>query len=80
MNNEALLRSKVWEILNTIQANQLYVHSSVMKFKINTEGMDKENVQYIVVADHAAGTKKMNTGRLFTTCGASTRNSHNYNS
>ncbi|MHA1454307.1 MAG: AAA family ATPase [Promethearchaeota archaeon] len=44
MNNEALLRSKVWEILNTIQANQLYVHSSVMKFKINTEGMDEENV------------------------------------
>jgi MoxR-like ATPase len=44
MNNEALLRSMVWEILNTIQANQLYVHSSVMKFKINTEGMDKDNV------------------------------------
>ncbi len=44
MNNEVLLRSKVWEILNTIQANQLYVHSSVMKFKINAEGMDSENV------------------------------------
>lgn len=47
MNNEALLRSKVWEILNTIQANQLYVHSSVMKFKINTEGMDEGGVDIL---------------------------------
>ncbi len=42
MNNEAILRAKVWEILNTIQANQLYVHSSVLNFKINTSGMDAE--------------------------------------
>ena len=44
MNNEAILRAKVWEILNTIQANQLYVHSSVMEFKVNTTGMNTENI------------------------------------
>ncbi|MHA1449015.1 MAG: carbon-nitrogen hydrolase family protein, partial [Candidatus Hodarchaeales archaeon] len=31
----------------------------------------KENVQYLVVADHAAGTRRIEAGRKFTTCGAS---------
>lgn len=44
MSNEIIFRSKVWEILNTIQANQLFVHSSVMKFKINTMGMDENTI------------------------------------
>ncbi|MBN2155853.1 MAG: MoxR family ATPase [Candidatus Lokiarchaeota archaeon] len=50
-NNENILRSKVWEILNTIQANQLYVHSSVMKFKINTQGMNVESIPILFQND-----------------------------
>lgn len=33
------LREKVWEILNTIQANQLFVHSAFMEVPINIEEM-----------------------------------------
>lgn len=35
------LREKVWEILNTIQANQLFVHSSYMEVPINIEEMQE---------------------------------------
>jgi len=47
MNNEEILRLKVWEILNTIQANQLFVHSSILKFKINSE--DIQNAENIAI-------------------------------
>ena len=30
-------RQKVWDIINTIQSNQLFVHSSILEVKFPTE-------------------------------------------
>ncbi|MBD3352890.1 MAG: hypothetical protein GF364_15510, partial [Candidatus Lokiarchaeota archaeon] len=45
--NEQLYREKVWEILNLIQANQLYVHSAVIEIPINV--MDDDELDDSIV-------------------------------
>ena len=42
VSNERKLREKVWSILNIMQANQLYVHSAVMKININEVNGDNK--------------------------------------
>ncbi|MHA1819315.1 MAG: AAA family ATPase [Promethearchaeota archaeon] len=46
-SNENSLRMKVWEILNTIQANRLYVHSATMEIPINLNNFSDQNISLI---------------------------------
>ena len=45
-SNEQLLREKVWEIINTIQANSLYVHSKLLTIPINLQ-KEKGNLSIV---------------------------------
>ena len=57
--NEDKYREKIWEILNTIQANQLYVHSASLDIN------DRLKTKYGVSSIELIGASSLRAAKLY---------------